>query len=257
MLSSQLFASPWSLRGMLRRRPRVLAVFSFRYDAHLVPDLIENLRPIVDGYVAYDDRAAAARFSDEVRRKRALLTAARDMHAAWALCIDPDERLEHGTAARISPMTATVEPILWRFHLREMYAPDAYRVDGIWGTKRLSCLFPLLDGQVFSEQQLHAPRGPVNEGYRKVDSSLNLYHLKMISRDRRVARRVLYETLDPNGACQPIGYDYLTDDSGAVLEAIPPGREYRPPHRERGGLWMVDPTTIAPDWRPPPGSPAS
>lgn len=51
------------------RTPRVLAVFSFRYDAHLVPALLANLDPIVGGWISYDDSSASGLFSNEVPRR--------------------------------------------------------------------------------------------------------------------------------------------------------------------------------------------
>jgi hypothetical protein len=215
-----------------------VAVFSYRYDAHLVPDLIENLRPIVGGYIALDDRGAEELFSPEPPRRRRLIRAARDMGAQWVLSIDPDERLERAAAEVLPRLTAVSEPVSLGFWLRELYAPDAYRVDGLWGTKVRYRLFPLLEGQRFSKQPLHAPPHP--RQYAQRLTGLNLYHLKMITHDRRVARRDLYRMLDPENALQPMGYDYLADDEGAQLEQIPPDRGYWPPHRDDGGSWMGD-----------------
>ncbi|TIW19796.1 MAG: hypothetical protein E5V65_09705 [Mesorhizobium sp.] len=62
----------------------------------------------------------------------------------------------------------------------------------------------------------------------------------MIEPKRRGARRDLYNHLDPDSRLQKIGYDYLADESGAVLEAIPAGRDYFPAHTDDGGLWMAD-----------------
>src|SRR3990170_2728000 len=70
VLTKHLFGRSWSPRRLLRRPPRVIAIFSFRYDAPLVPHLIENLRPIVDGYIAYDDRGASEPYTDERRERR-------------------------------------------------------------------------------------------------------------------------------------------------------------------------------------------
>ncbi len=236
MLSSHLFPRRRWMKRVLGRPPRVLALFSFRYDADLVPDLIENLRPIVDGYVAYDDRAATELFSDEPRRRRELVAAARQMGARWVIFIDPDERLEAALAGRIHELTRAKGRIAWGFHFRELYAPDAYRVDGYWRKKMRYTLFPLLEKQRFDAAALHGPHHP--KGYRRRDSGLNVYHLKMITAERRAARRDLYKALDPGNSFQAIGYDYLADDDGAVLKRIPRGREYRPLHRDDGGLWM-------------------
>lgn len=123
------------------------------------------------------------------QRKAVLRQAAREMGARWLLCIDPDERLEMATAERIKAMTRVIEPVAWRFALREMYTPTAYRVDGRWKKKSLTCLFPVLDGQMFSDAPLHGRRSPLNPDYKKRDSGLNLYHLKMIAAERRTARR--------------------------------------------------------------------
>ena len=246
MLTKHRFGSAWSPRRLLRRCPRVIAIFSFRYDADLVPDLVENLRPIVDGYVAYDDRGAREAYTDERARKAVLRQAAREMGAQWLLCIDPDERLEMATAERIKAMTGVIEPVAWRFRLREMYTPTAYRVDGRWKKKGLTCLFPLLDGQIFSDAPLHGRRSPLNSEYKKRDSGLNLYHLKMIAAERREARRDFYKTLDPKSEFQKIGYDYLCDENGLMLEEVPTSRLYKPLYRETGAIWQPDLARLGP-----------
>ena len=246
VLTKHLFGSRWSPRRLLRRPPRVIAIFSFRYDAHLVPNLIENLRPIVDGYIAYDDRGASEPYTDERARKAVLRREAREMGAQWLLCIDPDERLEMAAASRMRTMTSVIEPVAWQFRLRELYMPTAYRVDGSWKKKTLTCLFPLLDGQIFSDAPLHGRRSPLNPEYEKRDSGLNLYHLKMIGPERREARRDFYRALDPTNAYQTIGYDYLGDETGLVLKEVPPSRQYRPLHRETGANWQPDLKAIQP-----------
>jgi glycosyltransferase involved in cell wall biosynthesis len=222
------------------RRPLVLAVFSFRYDEKLVPDLIENLRPLVDGWIAWDDRASNEIFSSEPRRRRALIQRARKLGANWILAVDPDERFEAALAGNIRQMTKTVDRTLWEFDLRELYAADSYRVDGVWGRKRQIRLFPLLEHQQFCADALHGAWRPLEPGYKTVRSGVNLYHLKMIARARREGRRRLYVHLDPAATFQQIGYDYLCDEEGAVFEQIPPGRHYLPKHEDDGGLWMAD-----------------
>ncbi len=246
VLTKHLFGSPWSPRRLLRRRPRVIAIFSFRYDADLVPDLIENLRPIVDGYVAYDDRGASKAYTDERARKAVLRKEAREMGAEWLLCIDPDERLEMATSERIKTMTNAIAPVIWTFGLREMYTPTAYRVDGGWKKKRLGCLFPVIDRQIFSDVPLHGQRAPLNPKYKKRDSGLNLYHLKMIDAERRKARRDFYKALDPESDYQKIGYDYLGDETGLELEEVPASRLYRPLYRETGGIWQPNLASLRP-----------
>ncbi|HET7717360.1 MAG TPA: glycosyltransferase family A protein [Bauldia sp.] len=235
-LTHHLFPRARWLKRLINRRPRVVAGFSFRYDAHLVPDLIENLRPIVDGYVAYDDRAATELFSDERQRRLKIIAEAKRLRARWIIFIDPDERLEDGVAKQIRRLTEVDGRVVWGFRFRELYTPDAYRVDGPWGKKMRYTLFPLRDGQKFNRALLHGPHHPL--GYERRNSRLNVYHLKMIAPERRAGRRDLYKALDPDARFQKIGYDYLADDSGAVLKRIRPGRGYSPRHEDNGGLWM-------------------
>lgn len=220
------------------RSPRVLAVFSFRYDAHLVPALIENIAPLVDGWVSYDDRNAEAVFSDECRRRFQLLTAARDAGAGWVLAVDPDERFEARLAAEIPALTQPTEPCCYTFPLREMYSERHYRVDGVWGGKRQARLLSLRNAPIMPAGELHLPWSYFIPEHHLIDTEFNLYHLKMITPERRRARAALYSHLDPDRRMQPLGYDYLANDKHAKLEAIPPGRAYVPPHREDGDLWM-------------------
>ena len=227
---------PWPFRRT--RTPTLFVIYSFRYDAHLVPDLIANTRPVADGWVAFDDRAATGLFSHEPTRRTALLDRARAEGARWVLALDPDERIEAGFAARLPALLAAPGPRAYSFAFRELYGPQRYRVDGIWGRKRRICLFTL-DGLAPYDMDLHSPWLPRGSRHEIVEIDLNIYHLKMMTRARREARRDLYNTLDPDRRFQEIGYDYLADDTGARFETIPRGRGFRPRHVEDEGLWMA------------------
>ena len=61
---------------------------------------------MVDGWVAFDDRAATDLFSNEPQRRRLLIERASELGASWVLAIDPDEELN---AAR-RPMSAVSSP---------------------------------------------------------------------------------------------------------------------------------------------------
>lgn len=234
---------PWWLLG--KRPPKVMAVFSYRYDAHLVPALIENLTPFVDGWVSLDDRANPNPMSDDPTRQARLLETAHAAGADWVLAVDPDERYEARLEQVMPVLTAVKLPIAWSFRLREMYTPDSYRTDGVWGQKRQTRLFPLFDDLFpvaqsgrFGRKDFHGPWYP--SGYLKRRTDIDLYHLKMIDPARRAHRRDVYKALDPTNRLQSIGYDYLADESGCVLTPIPRGRSYHPPHVEDGGVWMAD-----------------
>jgi hypothetical protein len=226
-------------------------VFSFRYDMQLVPALIENLRPVVDGWISWDDRQASGTFTGDRERRKLLIQAAYDAGAQWVLAMDPDERLERKAAEVMPRLIRAPFATSWSFQLRELYSPDEYRVDGIWGRKRQTRLFRLFDRQFpiaetgsYDTAELHQPWVRDRRGRRKAD--LNLYHLKMITPERRRARSALYNALDPERAFQKVGYDYLADDAGAVLEAIPAGREYLPTHHDDEGLWMAPADSVGP-----------
>jgi len=233
MIDTHLFSSDLQWRKLCRHRPTVLAVFSFRYDADLVPDLVAHLKTMVDGFVAFDDRNAEELFSNAPSRRRALIETARELGASWGLAIARDERFERALSTRIRFLTESPRRIIWQFQLREMYSLDTYRIDGIWGLKEQGRLFPIFDGPFCSGKNLHGAWCSPPNGYLTVPTGLNLYHLKMISQKRRDARRALYNYLDPDAAHQLGGYDYLTDEHGAKFEMIPKGRDFFPAHDER------------------------
>jgi hypothetical protein len=239
MLEHRLFGSDTSRRHR-RLRPTVLAIFSYRYDVDLVPDLLANVETIVDGWIGFDDRRATTLFSNEPQRRRLLIERARELGAGWVLAIDPDERLEHGAASRIRHLTFELRRVVWQLSLRELFTPSSYRVDGIWGSKMQGRLFPVFDGPFCSEQLLHGAWCIAPDGYSILSSGLNLYHLKMLSKDRRTARRDLYQHLDSDNRYQQVGYDYLTNERGAKFEHISPDRDFFPAHRETGNLIMAN-----------------
>lgn len=229
----------WWLR---RRVPKIMAIFSYRYDAHLVPALIENIKPFVDGWVALDDRNNPAGFSDDPSRRALLLEAAHAAGADWVLGVDPDERFDVRLATEMPKLTASKLPIVWSFRLREMYSPQSYRIDGRWGRKRQARLFPLFpelfpiatSGR-FGTEKYHGLWYP--SGYAHRRSNIDLYHLKMITAARRAHRRDIYKALDPSNRLQSIGYDYLAEEAGCVLKDVRPGA-YAPAHIDDEGLWM-------------------
>ena len=231
---------PADWRNFFRRKQKVLALFSFRFDAHLVPDLIANIDPIVDGWIAFDDTNATGVFSSQVDRRRALLQAAKENGADWVLAVDPDERFEIATATKIASLVRTSERVAWGFNFRELYSPHEYRVDGIWGEKKRFSLFRMFEPSERTDTGLHDNWYPKSGGFRERNCGLNLYHLKMINPARRAARSNLYKFLDPEHRYQPMGYDYLADEAGARFELIPNHRRFNPPHTDDDGLWMFE-----------------
>ena len=232
------------------KKPKVLAVYSFRYDAHLVPAMKANLDGAVDGFVSFDDTQSAELFSSEPARRTALLKTAVETGADWILAVDPDERFEPALHERIEDMVSGDRAKIWQFHVRELYETDAYRSDGLWDKKTVDRLFST-DYALADERALHAPwPGPATTGVRagvRTASGLNLYHLKMLTPERRAARRNLYADLDPARKFNDAGYDYLDEEHGLELTKIPKDRMYHPPHQEDGALWMGQAKGEVPD----------
>jgi glycosyltransferase involved in cell wall biosynthesis len=226
------------LRSPRRGEPMIVAIFSFRYDAHLVPDLIENIKPVVHGYAAWDDRGDHGYHSNEPERRNALNATAIAMGADWILGIDPDERLERRSAERIAEIARDPkDKVIGTFHLREMFSATQWRSDGIWGQKTQNRLYPR-----------HAVRLPLGTGLHGhwcnpgasstlVQTGLNLYHLNCIAPARSVQRRHTYASIDPERRYQSVGYDYLCETDGMELVEITPERGFDPPHVDDGELW--------------------
>jgi glycosyltransferase involved in cell wall biosynthesis/Tfp pilus assembly protein PilF len=218
--------------------PRVIAVFSYRYDAHLVPALIENISPFVHGYVAWDDRGGQPALTSEPERRNRLNATAVAMGADWILAVDPDERFETGLADRIGDLTRDKEArVLWTFQVRELFTPGAWRSDGIWGGKVQMRLYPAHAVQGALDRPLHGQWVVPDKRYRTRATGLNLYHLRHISAERGRLRRDTYAAADPDRLYTAVGYDYLADPRGAVFRDIPAGRGYLPAHADDGGLW--------------------
>ena len=226
--------------------PRVIAVFSYRDDAHLVPAMLENIAPAIHGWAAWDDRAQSGGPGAEPARRGALLSAAREMAADWILAVDPDERFERALADRIGVLTTPRWPVLWTFALREMFAPGHYRSDGLWDGKAVLRLFPADAALAPSEAALHGSWVDPRHRAPRRPSGLELYHLRMMTPERRAHRRDTYAAADPERRFQDIGYDYLSDPCGQVLTPVPPERGFDPPHAEDGGLWAAPVTAPTP-----------
>lgn len=210
---------------------KLFAVFAYRFDAQLIPDLIQNL-DFVDGFIIHDDRASKAKWYHEGNIRNALIEKARKAGADWVICVDPDERFERSAGKKIRKLIETDKNIIYGFHFRELWEPYKYRYDGVWGKKAKFVLFPLKDGQRFDNYKLHSNWNPINEEYERELTSLNLYHLKNIDPRNRVDRAKLYNDLDPDKKMQTIGYDYLADETGLKLKSVSLTRRYFPAYND-------------------------
>ena len=108
--------------------------------------------------------------------------------------------------------------------------PDRWRVDGRWGEKRHARLFQYREDAELDPRRMHGHWAPLNSriggGFAAAD--LILFHLRMVHREDREARRRRWEERDPHGEHQAIGYAHLTDERGLELAPLPRGRDYLP-----------------------------
>ncbi len=242
---------PWPEKG---RRARLLAVIAFRDEGRFLAGWLRNVAPQVDGIIALDDGSSdgGARLLrecpkvlellhnppdrpgwDQTGNHRRLVAAALRHGAEWLIALDADERLERDFRARAERVIRRGRPLgftAFGVHFRELWdTPRFFRADGIWGRKTQPRFFAARPDHRFDERPVHGAKAPLQA---KVDgrfplADLVVYHLRMVRREDREARRRRNERLDPQALCQPgIGYAYLTDECGLRLRAVPRRRGF-------------------------------
>lgn len=232
---------------------RLVCLLQCHDERRFLPEFLDTVAPHVDGILALDDGSSDGSDTllerhpgvvevlriaprtphawDEPRNKRLLLDAAARHGAEWVIALDADERIERDFRARADAIIDAADRarhLAFAVHIRELWnSPERYRSDGIWGLKRSPRLFRLLADHDPGDAELHGPWAP-NQGrgpdgaFRIAD--LIVYHARMIDPADRAARRRRYETLDPDCRWQSVGYAYLTDETGMVLEDCPAHR---------------------------------
>lgn len=222
---------------------KITAVMCVRNEARYLPGFLRHIERYVDSICAVDDGSVdstkdmlranrkveailenpirTGKTYDERGNREKAIGLAYDKGADWVLCCDPDERFERRFLKELRHIVEGDQKKLYALHFRELGGARHFRVDGIWGEKMKCILFPLAEKMSFQFPfQYHTPWH-----YRELDDSretlpFNLYHLKMIAAEERAKRAALYNELDPNLEIQPIGYDYLVDESGLRLSKI-------------------------------------
>ena len=193
--------------------PVIAAAMAARYEPSWLVDQAVSSLSWCDEVVVYRDPSTEP-WTEARARNAAVLDAARATGAEWVFFTAPDERLESGAAALVRAHLATAaEGTRYALRLRELWTPDAYRVDGVWGAKTRVRIY-----------RLDEPKA------RTILLPLNLYHLKMIDPANRTERVRVFERYNTwDNATQ--GFSYLTDERGLELETIPEGHGYHPPYR--------------------------
>ena len=230
---------------------RIIATLGWKYEpSWLIDDLMENLKGWVDDFAIIDCRDRTHElWINEYEYRLKQRAAAEKLNADWVLVTSADERFEKGAGEKIRALTKEKHKTIYKFRLREMFEPDKYRIDGIWGRKNHARLYPLYEGQVYQNKKLHT--SPVPKcSYPRISTNVNIYHLKMIEPENRLERARVFKQLDPSNRLQrqnskrieridttrvvrKLGYDYLSNTDGMVLEKIPKGREFNPPYTKK------------------------
>lgn len=236
------------------RKIRLLATTMVRDDARFLPGMLRNVGAQVDGIIALDDGSTdgtdrlleecpnvlellrnppGRSHYDEPGGHQRLVKAALRHGAEWIMSVDADERLERDFRSRAERVIRRGQRLgLEGFSVRtrDLWdSPNCYRVDGIWGRKSQPRLFRASVDHQFDPSALHGAKTPLQARvFGMVPlADLFFYHMRMVRRDDRVARRLRYETLDPDALYQPeIGYAYLTDEGGIRLRRVPASRGF-------------------------------
>ena len=251
---------------------RLLALVAVRDEIANLPGWLENVAPQVDGVIALDDGSADGSAElleahpavlevlrvprdrpawDEPGNHRRLVEAGLRHGAEWLVCIDADERVERDFRRRTERVIRRGRLVgfgAYGVRIRSLWdSPDAVRVDGDWKRRFVPRLFRARHDHVFDNRPLHQFKAPLQAripgGFPLAD--LDVYHLRMLRRADRIARRRKYERLDPDARWQVpgLGYAYLTDEAGLRVRAIRTSRHYAAGPPEAAG---APPTACAP-----------
>lgn len=233
--------------------PEILLVMCVYNESTNLPLFLKHLEKYIDGIVVLDDNStdntiqllekhpkllkivkkdSLDRFDEKNNRETILRAAKQYAKTAnpFVLCIDPDERLETNLLKNLRKIARdnNNKKIAIEVNYCELWnSPNQYRVDGIWGKKVRTPFFQLSDQMTFSfPHRYHVPWIYDEIMGRTKHLDYNIYHLKMIRKEDRTARKKLYNSLDPNTRIQSIGYDYLDDENGLKLKQIPKTHSY-------------------------------
>lgn len=191
---------------------KIVAAFAYRYEPDwMIEDLKANLA-WVDEFVELNDRDRAEPWGNVKERTAALMAKVAESGADWVYYTAPDERLEDGAGPVLRALAEAGKADRFRLCLRELWTPEAWRSDGMWGAKRRTRFYRV---------------GTTGKG-RSMD--LNIYHLKMIDPSNRAERARVHgqhNTWDNKHR----GFGYMTDETGLELTEIPEGRGFSPLYR--------------------------
>ena len=222
----------------------------FRDESGHLPGYAAHLRDYVDCFIGCDDgsvdesggifsrekkcvwmhRAARSEkpFQNEVENRLILIRKAREVGADWILFADADTRVDLRFLPQMARQARPGRRAKFGLRLRDLWdSTKKYRVDGRWGKKNSLTLFSIEDFDAYwAPGRIHTPAHPPRHRGRIVNLEHNLYHLGSLTIADRMNRVLKHKMADPDSVYQPLGYDYLADETGLVLENVPPGSLY-------------------------------
>lgn len=212
---------------------KVIGLITYKYDKDYIEDLKSNLKGLVDEFIVKFDEHGDF-WKHEGKYREDMVRQAEEQQADYVIVIDPDERLEKKAVKKLRRLMEQHlgKRVMYEFNFRELYTPNTYRVDGVWGSKERVMAFAVFADSKYSPRLLHAPREPMSEGFERIKTGWNVYHLKHIKPELRANRRDVYNALDPDKKFNAPGYDYLNDEEGMELKKVPFARMYKPAYRD-------------------------
>lgn len=185
-----------------------------------------------DDFAVLDCRNRDELWIHEGEYRRILREMALSKGADYIMFASADERYEKNAGKIIRAVVDSGSSDLFDMRLCELFTPNQYRVDDIWGKKRRVRLWRWMPHYEFANDPIQCQSYPKNTGKPIIPLDVNIYHLKMIEPENRRMRAAVFKELDKENQYQNIGYDYLYDNYGMELEEIPEGREYLPEYRK-------------------------
>lgn len=230
---------------------KIITLLIFRNESRYLPGYFRHLRDYVDGFICFDDASTdnslaivkaepkvlhvienkywQGPHSNQMRYRLKCLIEAQASNADFVLCTDADERYERAFLQNLRTIAEHYRENLMALRVRDIWdAPDQYRIDGVWSTKGKVIFFRTpLELNFPDVENPHLPWYPPSmRGTPIYWPPFNLYHLKSLHKEDRLARAAKFNAIDPERKQQAIGYDYLASDVGLVTAKILPGKEY-------------------------------
>lgn len=214
----------------VNKKPRIIATCGRKYEPDfLIEDWKQNLN-WVDGFAIVDCRDRTDElWIDETELYTMERELAGSLDADWILVVSPDERLDINAERIIRRAVQGPQNVCYTFRIRELFTPDHYRVDGWWDTGIQKRLYHYNPDHEIKKKKLHTSPVPPEAYKRTCLLGCDLYHLKHIEPENRIARSKVFSKLDPLMNDTILNnYTEIADEEGMRLKKISSNKPYFP-----------------------------